>query len=235
MRISAYLGILLAAATASASPLAFQPLPRADPLPATTIFKVPATSAWVENLAVSSTNGEVVVTLMTSGELWLVDPKSKNGTMLFKVPAPHTAISGITEYTPDKYAMLVGQLRAQAEGTWEVWNADLTTTPPTFQSVAKYNGASNSSGFLNGVDAMDNGVVVIADSGKGAVYSLNMTTGVSTTAALDTETMGPPAGQTVGIDGVRYKEGYVYFTNILKSTFCRVCHYPVRLRFTNSN
>lgn len=188
------------------------------PLPAvTTVYQFPSGS-FAENLAVRS-NGRILVTLMTTAELWDVDPATKNATRLFKFPL--SSASGITEYAPDKFAVLVGG--SGPAGGYGVWKVDMTADPPSIASFMNGTGW----GIVNGMTTLSSDTVLVADAGKGAIYSVNMTSGASATVINDAEALGAPPGAAFafGVDGIRLFNGSLFFTNIQKETVGKVlCH-----------
>jgi hypothetical protein len=199
-------------------------IPRQAPTPAvTTIFRFP-NGTFAENLAVRP-NGKILVTLMTTAELWEVDPETKNGSRLFKFPM--SSASGITEYAPDLYAVLVGS--SGPSGSWGVWKVDMTVAPP---KIASFMNGTNW-GTVNGMTTLNIDTVLVADAGKGAIHSVNMTSGISATVINDTEVLGAPPGAAFafGVDGIRIFNGSLFFTNIQKETFGKVSFYTCKCRF----
>ena len=78
--------------------------------------------------------------------------------------------------------------------------------------------------FLNGMTALDgDGNVLIADSGKGVVWRLDTNSG-DYKIAIDDPLMKPAAGARVaiGINGIKIRNGTLYFTNTFQFTFNRV-------------
>ena len=76
-------------------------------------------------------------------------------------------------------------------------------------------------GLLNGMTVLDPsaGVLLIADSIKGVVWSLNVRTGATGVAINDT-TMAPTEG--LGINGLHVRDDSLFFDNTAKRTFNRI-------------
>ena len=157
----------------------------------------------VENLAVRP-NGKILATNMNAATLYIVDPVAKTSSTALTVKGA-SGLSGIGEYAPDKYALI---------GSNAIYNVDFTVTPPTATLVKAVAGA----GTLNGLTVLNNETVLVADAGKGAVYSFSMKTGDSAITIQDQTLVGPG----FGIDGIRIFNGTLFYTNILKNSFYRV-------------
>ncbi len=71
------------------------------------VYKFDGTDAWAENIAVRP-NGQILITRMDNGELWNINPVTKEGILVRKFPA--STLTGITEVRPDIYAVISGQL-----------------------------------------------------------------------------------------------------------------------------
>lgn len=78
--------------------------------------------------------------------------------------------------------------------------------------------------FPNGLELLprDKGLILIADSEIGAVWKLDVNDG-SHQIAVKVEEMEPPPppGMPIGINGVKIRDGYLYWTNTGKKIFCR--------------
>ena len=183
----------------------------------TTVFQFPSGS-FAENLAVRP-NGRILVTLMTTAELWEVDPATKNGSRVFKFPL--SSASGIAEYAPDKFAVLVGG--SGPAGGYGVWKVDMTVNPP---SIASFMNGTRW-GIVNGMTTLSSDTILVGDAGKGAIYSVNMTSGVSATVINDADALGAPPGAAFafGVDGIRYFNGSLFFSNIQKETVGKVLYH----------
>ncbi|OCL04744.1 NHL repeat-containing protein, partial [Glonium stellatum] len=186
----------------------------------TTVYKFSGGGTQAENLAVRP-NGQLLVTFMDTNQLWSLDPASKSANKIVTFSGT-SSTAGITEVTPDVYAVIAGNYSFQGgnkAGSWGIWKVDMTGSSPK-ASVVKI---IPESGMFNGLTTLDNDTVLIGDGAKGAVYRLSMSTGAYSIVIQDAS-MTPPASAPVpiGIDGVRYRNGYVYFTNIFKNTFSKV-------------
>jgi streptogramin lyase len=74
---------------------------------------------------------------------------------------------------------------------------------------------------LNGLAVLNNDTVLVADAGKGNVYRFSVSSGAYSVALTD-PTMAPSGSIPFGIDGIKYKDGVVWYTNIFKNSFHKV-------------
>jgi hypothetical protein len=184
-----------------------------------TVYKFSTSGAWIENLA-SRSNGQLLLTRFDAPELWSLDLSTKT-TAKVATFTGSTCTAGITEVSPDVFAVVTGnysQAGGNKPGTWGVWKVNFTGTTPQ-ASVVKM---IPESVMFNGLTTLDNDTVLIGE-GKGSVYRLSISNGNYSTAIQDAA-MAPPSSAPVpiGIDGLKYYSGYVYFTNIFKNTFNKV-------------
>jgi streptogramin lyase len=172
----------------------------------------------VENVAVRA-NGQILATNMNSANLYSIDPVAKTSTTALSVSGA-TGLSGIGEYAPDVFAVIGGK---------GIYKVDFTTTPPKSTPIKTITEANN----LNGLCVFDNSSVLVADAGKGSVFKLDVNTGAYSTVLQD-PTMAPSGGIPFGIDGIRYRDGVVWYTNIFRNSFHKVSVDPVTAKATGA-
>ncbi|KAL2067598.1 hypothetical protein VTL71DRAFT_2023 [Oculimacula yallundae] len=110
-------------------------------------------------------------------------------------------------------------------GSWSNssrWNSTTLDAP----GIRKRKVASlPDSGFLNGMTILNptSGILLVADSLHGLVWSVNVLTGSVKIAVNDT-TMAPIPGSTLqlGINGLLVRDSYLYFDNTNRAGFYRV-------------
>lgn len=174
--------------------------------------------ASVENIAVRS-NGQILATNMNSPNLYSVDPVAKTSATAVVVTGA-IGLSGIGEIAPDVFAVIGGSGKA-------IYKVDFSAGTPKTSLIKAIAGASN----LNGLAVFDNDTVLVADAGKGNVYRFSVSTGESSVVLTD-PTMAPSGGIPFGIDGIKYKDGVVWYTNIFKNSFHKVPVDPVTAKAT---
>lgn len=160
----------------------------------------------IENVAVRP-NGIILATNMNSANLYAIDPATKTSTTALSVTGA-SGLSGIGEIAPDVFAVIGGK---------GIYRVDFTGAKPVSTLIKTIAAASN----LNGLAVFDNTTVLIADAGKGNVYKFNVATGEYSVALTD-PTMAPSGSIPFGIDGIKYRDGVVWYTNIFKNSFYKV-------------
>ncbi len=162
--------------------------------------------ASIENIAVRP-NGQVLATNMNSANLYAVDPVAKTSSTGVVVTGA-SGLSGIGEYAPDTFAVIGGK---------GIYKVEFGGGAPKATLVKQIKEASN----LNGLATFINDTVLVADAGKGSVYKFSMSTGDYSVVLTD-PTMAPSGSIPFGIDGIKYKDGVVWYTNIFKNSFHKV-------------
>jgi hypothetical protein len=186
---------------------------------------------WLENLAIRA-NGDVLTTVLSpDADLYRLPASDghKSAELVHRFSGVN-GLLGITEVCADEFAIIAGQ-----------FNADSSAVPKSFELwTAKFdrnNGVSVSKvvdmphlGFANGMTTLDakTGIVLIADSARGLIWSVNIRTGEQQ-LALKHPSMKPVEDmppKPIGINGVRvYNLGgttYVYYTSMNKNLLVRV-------------
>lgn len=174
--------------------------------------------ASVENVAVRS-NGQILATNMNSANLYTVDPVAKKSSTAVVVTGA-TGLSGIGEVSPDVFAVIGGK---------GIYKVDFTGASPKSTLIKQITGASN----LNGLAVFNDDTVLVADAGKGSVYKFSISTGEYSEALKD-PTMAPSGAIPFGIDGIKYSNGTVWYTNIFKNSFHKVSVDPETAKATGS-
>ena len=172
----------------------------------------------IENVAVRP-NGQILATNMNSATLYAIDAVAKTSATALTVSGA-SGLSGIAEYAPDVFAVIGGK---------GIYKVDFTSTPPKSSLIKTITEANN----LNGLSTFDNSSVLVADAGKGAVYKFNVATG-EYGVVLQDATMAPSGGIPFGIDGIKYRDGVVWYTNIFKNSFHKVAVDPVTAKATGA-
>jgi hypothetical protein len=143
-------------------------------------FPIPT---WIENLAVSS-NGQILATLLTTPELYLIDPTTSppTPTLVYKF-LNIAATTGIIEIGHDIFAICTGDFEAatikNTPGSYSVWEVDMSKFDESSEAGVKKVVDIKESGLLNGMTLLsaENKEVLIADSEVGCVWKVNMGSG----------------------------------------------------------
>ena len=190
---------------------------------------------WVENLAIRS-NGQIIATTVSVPNasepyIYLIDPSSSQlpvePVVLYSFAAENkSAVSGIAELGDDTFYIAAGDFSlsgaTEPEGTFGIWKlvfAEEDTKPsaigPTTPRVSVTKVAAlPSAGLLNGLTVLDDllGYILVADSEVGSVIRVNVFTGEYTTVLKEPSML--PTNDAVGINGLRVRDGYLYYTSV---------------------
>lgn len=180
---------------------------------------------WVENIAVRA-NGKLLVTLITSPEVWQIDPSAVPVTAELVVHFPKsTSLLGITEFAEDVFAVAVGTFNTSditgTLGSWSIWGLDMHGGDTSYDrrergkpdcdiidavdaTAYKITNIPEAT-FLNGMTSIpDTEIILIADSVFGVIFYVNTNTGEYGTA-IDNPAFkpSPNAAVALGINGIQ--------------------------------
>ena len=193
------------------------------PLPVEIIHEFPQ-GTWVENLAVRS-YGQVLVSLLSTPDLYQIDPSNKTAPILVHSFPEHLGLLGITETTQDIFYLAAGNYSVSAKtnipGAWNIYEVDITKGPRKVK-VTKISDFPNLV-LLNGPVTLDasKGLILVGDSGAGAVYRYNVKTNELKMVIKDA-TMVPVPPLPVGINGIKIRKGNLFFTNASQKLFVKI-------------
>ncbi|KAF2715907.1 hypothetical protein K431DRAFT_258590 [Polychaeton citri CBS 116435] len=187
---------------------------------------------WVENLALTSI-GDVLPIATTSSVLSQLDPTTGHLRKLYDFHKAGNAIQSISSITPDMFAVCVLTCNLTAlsctPGSASVWLVDLRqdiSWGETNRVKVSRITALPKAVMVNGVAGLASGQsLVIADSGLGGIWQVDLATSTVNLAFVD-ESMMPTADIPTGINGIRVRGNHLYFTNSAKGTFNRIAIDP---------
>jgi hypothetical protein len=183
-------------------------------------------NTFIENIRVRS-SGELLLTSMSVPTLFAIDPTAStpNASIIYAFPNA-TGLAGITETIPDIFAIVSAtwdlvNTRAIL-GTLVVWTINVHSTPPTVNRIVN---VTNTTSF-NGISSIPQSphLVLAADSALGAVWRVNTLTGEYGIVFTDPllAPISTAQGLNLGINGMKIKDGYLYFTNSAQGIFGRI-------------
>jgi sugar lactone lactonase YvrE len=181
---------------------------------------------WIENLAVRS-NGGLLTTILTAPELYLVNPAKKSEPVLIHQFEGINGLLGIVEGMHDLFYVTGANLNLStyASDSWAVWEVDMACFNESSKPSVKKIAAVPEAKFLNGFELLSKqkNIILMADSQAGAVWKLDVATGKHE-VAIEVDEMKSPAGAIIplGVNGIKVRDGYLYWTNSGAMTFCRV-------------
>ena len=199
----------------------------------------------VENIAVRQSNGQLLLNLVTGAIMAQLNPDAANpqAELLVNIssayPGAPGSLTGIAQTGADVYTVAAGDFIfgpqvqggiAGVPGSFSIWNVDLSGHEAKAYKVVDIPEA----GALNGLivapgsqgkysprtDKNYYGVdeILVADSGLGAIWKVNIKTG-QYSQYLASPLFQPQPYLQLGINGLKYNSGYLYFTNSALFTF----------------
>ncbi|KAH8799100.1 hypothetical protein F5884DRAFT_812696 [Xylogone sp. PMI_703] len=220
MQLKNYLFCLASISLAPSLALCHTPAPRS-------IYTFPP-NHWIENLAVRS-NSKLLVTSLSVPTLYELNPLHPNSTpSIVHTFDNGTGNSGITEISPDVFAVINGVWEIAKEravlGTLSIYIIDFFSSPnsPGVKHVAN---VPNST-CLNGLAAIPFTPYILAsESASGVIWRINTLTGKVDIAFaspfFDTLNASSP-GAIIGINGIKIHDSFVYFSTTSQGLFGRV-------------
>ncbi|KAL1878150.1 hypothetical protein Daus18300_002066 [Diaporthe australafricana] len=182
-------------------------------------------STFIENLHALSNGSILLSTLKSPGLLYAIDPKAEKpvATQVADLPSFHniTGVTGIVSLGDDLYAISGGVHTSFAfeEGSMHVYIVSLQTNT-VVDDIAVPNTAC-----LNGLTGLPSHphILLSADSIGGRIMRIDTRTkDVSVVVEDEALHPGKAAALAIGINGIRTRGDFVYFTNSALGTFARV-------------
>lgn len=208
----------------------------AQELPVRTIYQGPP-GVWFENLRVRQ-NGSILTTRLDKPLLQVVDPHSGQPPQTVHEFSEYLGLIGITETEPDLFAVAAGNFTldtvVSTPGTYAIWTVDYRAQScdehgaPLISKLADVPTAA----FLNGLTYIPSAhAILIADSELGLIFNMDLHTGQYDVAVNDSLTNKCGADQLEGINGIKYFNSSLYWTNSGCGWFAKVrvdaAGYPV--------
>jgi hypothetical protein len=183
---------------------------------------------WVENLAIrSNSGGDILCTIVTAPELYLVDPSTGSATLLHTFPSVD-GVLGISQIGHDIFYVVGGNFSLQnlvfKPDSWTVFEVDIRgydehgVAGVTVKEVVLIPEAV----FFNGATRLDSAskMLLIADSYLGGVWEVDVETGAYK-FGIDIPEM-KKTSVPIGVNGIKVKDGYLYFSNTSQGKLSRV-------------
>ena len=199
------------------------------PLPVEVVSNI-GLGVWIENIAVRE-SGPILGVGLTPN-LFQVNPLGDTAPVIVETfPSPITALLGLTEVLPDVFYVAAGnvtnttvQVTPNTLSVWRVNMAGFTTKNGLITPVRKVADFPDA-GILDSMTTLNaaQGLILIGDNYKGVVWLLNVNTGFKS-VLLNMTDMAPIAGDIphLGINGIKYTDGNLYFTNTDQQLFVRL-------------
>ncbi|ETN45255.1 uncharacterized protein HMPREF1541_09086 [Cyphellophora europaea CBS 101466] len=215
-----------------------------DPILEPNILTTFPNGTWVENLSARAADGNFLATVLSAPEVYLLSSSGEFDPILIAEFPGYLGVLGIVELGHDVFYVAVGNYSTTAgtstPGSWSVWEIDLNGLSRggeakhhwrdwkrDGQAKTKLIAELPDAGLLNGVAVLNPtaGTILVGDSLKGTVWSVNVRTG-DAAVVIDDESMAPDAdlsgGLAIGINGLSVSNGYLYYDNTNQVTFYRL-------------
>ena len=184
---------------------------------------------WIENLAVRS-NGKILASSASTPQIWQVDPTDQAAAFVVATIPDHLSLAGITEVPGDVFYVAANNFSVNngpsiQPNSSAMYRVDFTqqigsgTVEPVL--VASF----ANSGLLNGAATFnaDRGIVLVGDAALGHVWRLNVVTGEKVIAAADPlMTVNDTTKEPIGVNGLKIKGDWLYFSNTNQEILARV-------------
>ncbi|KAI1330590.1 hypothetical protein F5Y16DRAFT_408484 [Xylariaceae sp. FL0255] len=169
---------------------------------------------------------QLLLTTFDDARLYQINPLDANPVAeLIAQPAGATALTGIVKVGNDKFAF-TGGVRGNLMYTNEtIYTVDFTQLNSTGFPKLEVAATLPDAVFLNGMAALpaNPATILVPDSNLGVIWRVNTLTGAVGKAITDSY-FGIPANATtkIGINGLKVRGDYAYFTNTAQAVFGRV-------------
>ena len=195
--------------------------------PVTQIYQFPNDQYTnIENVALRS-NGQLLLNLATGPRLLQINPANPVPEDIITIQGPGAAsLAGIAETAHDVFTVVAGNYSFGPQvpggitgipGSFSIWSVDLNGP----QAAATLITAIPEANTLNGLAAVagSSDLVLVADSGLGVVWSVNLTSGEYKNVIQAAEFL-PTAALALGINGIKVpRPGLLLFTNSALNTY----------------
>jgi len=133
-----------------------------------------------------------------------------------------TGLLGIAEMQLDVFYAIAGNFSlaniTSTNGSYSIWKIDMRRSANASKLTDIPEGAA-----LNGLAVLNQsqGLLAVGDAGAGVVYTVNVHTG-NYSKTIDDPTMKPNGSFPIGINGIKVRDEYLYYTNTGQEIFSRI-------------
>ncbi|MCJ1419249.1 hypothetical protein MMC32_005602 [Xylographa parallela] len=152
----------------------------------------------------------------------------------FSNPDKADGVGGIAELAPDVFYVVVGNFTISdlegTPGTYSIWEVDMNTfsggengtviTSAAVRKITDIPGARTANGLI--ALNQHEGILLVADSKLGAIWSVNVKTKLCEILIQDSLMNASSDPSSLGVNGIKVFNGFLYFTNTQAGTFSRV-------------
>lgn len=196
-----------------------------------------ADPTWLENLAVRA-NGEILTTRLDTPMLYQVNHLTGEPVEVTSWNSTEwKGALGIAETTTDVFYVILAAMFDQetfvkTSGVNSIFEVDMTTFALTRNGSIKRDAVVThltdipEADFLNGMATLDDSHIYVSDVYSGVVYLVDTSTGDYQVAVNDTlmkfSVDGSAASTNLGSNGLKVRDGYLYWTNTARGFLARI-------------
>ena len=182
--------------------------------PAELIYQA-AKGNWLENLE-TRRDGSILTTLLTSPDIFLIQPSPANpDPQLIQHFDGYTSTLGIAQQGgPDTYQVLATNFSFKTISTTPkssaLFRVKVESVPGSVpKSEARLTARLPDVNFPNGLATLNDRIVLLADSVKGTVVSVDTRSGANA-VVIDDPVLKPGAGFFAGVNGLKVHHNHAY-------------------------
>ncbi|RYC63328.1 hypothetical protein CHU98_g2895 [Xylaria longipes] len=180
----------------------------------------------IENIAVRP-NGRILFNTFVDARMYTLDPRRPCHPVIAAQIPGKTALTGIAEVAPDKFAVGAGILGnfAFADNSSSIWLVDFAKPTDLLPASVSWVANVPEAAIFNGIVALPKypHVVLTSDSIKGTIYRIDTTNGKVDVAFADPKlAIGSDPLTPLGINGMKIYDGYLYFAQSAQGYFGRL-------------
>lgn len=215
------LAVVLGPASASQAITPLHP-----PLNSRTIFQFANNGSWIEKVAMRRNGDLIFTTLLPAPQLYaLHNLTSDQATpeLIWQFP-DMTGLLGITEVSHDVFAVVGGKFQSTSvpiPGTFSIWVVNFNSRGrPQITKIMDV----PPSLYANGLEAVPgrDGVLMLSNS-LGSLHRVDLKQRTITLVAQVPEMRpAPNAALPLGINGIKIRDGYIYWGNCFAATIYRL-------------
>lgn len=192
---------------------------------------------WAENLAVRA-NGHILVSRLDTPEVLQLDPTGASEPIVVASwdSTTYKGCLGVSETSRDMFYVVtsgfVDDNFVLTSGVNSIWEIDMRkfavskkTGEVTSKAIVSKLVDIPTSDFLNGATTLSKTSILVADVYNGWVYHIDTQTGAYNVAINDEKMkfdVVPNPAVNLGVNGIKIKHGYLYWTNTAAGTLNRI-------------
>lgn len=210
-----------------------------------TLFSLPVVGSWFENLVYRRSRDSIIATRLDVAQLWSISASTGEGTLLANI-TDIVALVGITqtrsaissqgleeEFWVAGLNFSTAGVQADSSTLWKLSFA--TTDNRSDEDTFTLEKAFVVPGIelINGLTTWNETTILAADSGLGAIWQIDTTSGAASIVLQDPTTMAPVTANGVnGVKVYRTREGeraetYIYYSSTDRGLLARILVDPI--------